>query len=67
MLLPLSGRSVAALFTLLCLGLVLAGCGRKGALEPPPSTMIENEQGERLIRPQEDKPFILDRLIQPKK
>lgn len=41
----------------------LAGCGRKGALEPPPSSMIENDKGEKVPKPKEDRPFILDPLI----
>jgi len=48
------------------LSLALSGCGRKGAVEPPPSIMIENEKGEKQMRPKQDKPFILDRLIRKK-
>jgi len=44
--------------------LVLAGCGRKGALEPPPSSRIEAENDTVQEKPQQDRPFILDGLIQ---
>lgn len=44
--------------------IVLTGCGRKGALEPPPSATIETDNGQRVEKPKEDRPFILDRLIQ---
>ncbi|UXM94983.1 lipoprotein [Bartonella sp. HY329] len=51
-----------SLVTAFC-GLALAGCGRKGPLEPPPSSIIENANGEKVQKPREDKPFILDGLI----
>lgn len=41
----------------------LVGCGRKGPLEPPPSSMIEDQNGNKVQKPREDKPFILDGLI----
>lgn len=44
-------------------GSFLAGCGRKGAVELPSSSMIENDKGEMVEKPKEDKPFILDSLI----
>jgi len=43
--------------------IVLTGCGRKGALEPPPSATIELDNGQKIEKPKEDRPFILDRLI----
>jgi len=54
---------VIFLIALTFCGSFLVGCGRKGALEPPPSTMIENERGDKQMRPKQDKPFILDRFI----
>jgi len=60
-------RPAAFLIMITLFGVVLVGCGRKGALEPPPSIMIENEKGEKHVRPQKDTPFILDRLIRSKK
>lgn len=44
-------------------GAALAGCGRKGPMEPPPSSMIENAQGKKVQKPKENKPFFLDFLI----
>lgn len=44
-------------------GLTLVGCGRKGMMEPPASSMIENSQGKMVEKPKENKPFFLDRLI----
>jgi len=52
-----------ASLSLICV-LLIAGCGRKGALEPPPSAQIDTENGTVEAEPQQDKPFILDRLIQ---
>jgi len=43
--------------------MALTGCGRRGALEPPPSAMMENEKGEMVRKAREDKPFILNPLI----
>ena len=50
-------------------GLALAGCGRKGALEPPPGANIERQprtlpagtEPGKASAP--DRPFILDRLL----
>jgi|GEM_PF-1731673 len=59
-----SGRFLAGLAAAGIAGMVLlTGCGRKGALERPSSAMTENEKGDPVPKPGEDKPFILDRLI----
>jgi len=47
---------------LLCI-LLLESCGRRGALEPHPSTQINTEDGTMQEKPQEDKSFVLDKLI----
>jgi len=44
--------------------LLISGCGRKGALEPPPSAQVDAGEGNVQEKSQEDKSFILDRLIQ---
>nr|WP_320411408.1 lipoprotein [Candidatus Tokpelaia sp.] len=41
----------------------VAGCGRRGAPELPPSAYMQNEKGQMVKKPQPDKPFILDKLI----
>lgn len=56
-------KTLAGLVIFAICGVALAGCGRKGPLEPPPSAMIENSNGKMVEKPKEDKPFILDRLI----
>lgn len=43
---------------------MLGGCGRRGAPELPPSAFIQNDKGQQVKKPQADKPFVLDRLIQ---
>jgi len=57
----------------LCLGLTVAGCGRKGSLDDPGAPVTpENaavdpavvEQTLPPAEPQSDKPFFLDFLIQ---
>lgn len=42
----------------------LSACGRRGPLEPPPSAVVTDENGHTRPKPKEDKPFILDKLIQ---
>lgn len=49
---------------LICLQATIS-CGRKGRLEPAPSSMIEDSSGKMVEKPKIDKPFILDRLIAP--
>ncbi|GAA5108123.1 LPS translocon maturation chaperone LptM [Bartonella jaculi] len=44
--------------------IIIVGCGRKGALELPPSTVADSSQGTFVPQGKTDKPFILDRLIQ---
>jgi len=46
------------------LGGALSACGRRGDLEPPPASVITDERGHTRPKPVEDKPFILDKLIQ---
>jgi len=58
---------------LVAIGLLMAGCGRKGGLEAPPSARTagasedassqeENASSQETV--QQDRAFILDRLIQ---
>ncbi|EJF80445.1 hypothetical protein [Bartonella doshiae] len=44
-------------------GILIVGCGRKGALEVPSSSMEKSVQGAFVSKSEDDKPFILDRLI----
>ncbi|WP_273719713.1 MULTISPECIES: LPS translocon maturation chaperone LptM [unclassified Bartonella] len=44
-------------------GIVVVGCGRKGSLEMPPLNVEKSRQGASVTKDEEDKPFILDRLI----
>lgn len=56
-------KTLTGLIIVTICGAALAGCGRKGPLEPPPSSMIENADGKKVEKPKENKPFILDGLI----
>lgn len=56
-------KTLAGLMIVTICGVALACCGRKGPLEPPPSTMVEDANGNMVQKPKVDKPFILDRLI----
>jgi len=56
-------KLIAGMVVVLVGTLLLTACGRKGALEPPPSHEMETEKGATQEKPQEDKPFILDPLI----
>lgn len=60
----MTGRSaLSTLLLISALAATLAGCGRKGPLEPPPSSLITDEQGHQKPKPREDKPFILDKIL----
>lgn len=52
---------------LLALSLALAGCGRKGALEPPPNASVEGQPkglaAGTAPAKVPDRPFVLDRLL----
>ncbi len=39
----------------------IAACGRAGPLEPPSTTVVNDENAEQT--PEEDKPFILDGIL----
>ncbi|CAM1630898.1 Prokaryotic lipoprotein-attachment site [Bartonella apihabitans] len=56
-------KTLTGLVVVTICGVALAGCGRKGPLEPPPSTMIEDSNGKMVQKPKVEKPFILDPLI----
>jgi predicted small lipoprotein YifL len=43
--------------------LTLSGCGRKGALEPPPSASAGKEDGAAAPPAKPDRHFILDPLV----
>ncbi len=50
----------------LVLALAVTSCGRRGALEAPPSSAVVTSDGEGEVqeeKPVEDKPFILDALL----
>ncbi len=56
------------LLILLITALTLAGCGRRGALEPPPGAdvsrqTIADDDAARAAEDVPDRPFILDPLI----
>ncbi|EJF74645.1 hypothetical protein HWV54_03705 [Bartonella alsatica] len=44
-------------------GIILVGCGRKGSLEMPLPSVEKPGQGTSVAKSEEDKLFILDRLI----
>ncbi|EJF74993.1 MULTISPECIES: LPS translocon maturation chaperone LptM [Bartonella] len=51
--------------TIVLVGCVfIVGCGRKGPLEMPYSTMEKPARGASSLKSEEDKSFVLDRLIQ---
>ncbi|WP_336293819.1 hypothetical protein [Bartonella sp. CB169] len=43
---------------------VIVGCGRKGLLEMPFQSVEKSAQRSPISKSEENKPFILDRLIQ---
>jgi predicted small lipoprotein YifL len=51
------------LATILATSLTLSACGRKAPLDPPSAVPVEKGK-EQPAPPVEDKPFILDKLIQ---
>ncbi|WP_455476997.1 hypothetical protein [Bartonella sp. B41] len=44
-------------------GIIIVGCGRKGALEFPSTTVVDISQRGRVSKSRIEKPFILDWLI----
>lgn len=52
-------RSAIAVFLL-----ALAACGRAGAPEPPPASVSQGQQPGQAEPEVEDRPFILDRLLE---
>ena len=59
-------KSGLGIVMVLLISLVITGCGRRGALEAPPSTVVTSDDiGEETSEEpvKEDKPFILDRLL----
>ncbi|UNE54152.1 LPS translocon maturation chaperone LptM [Bartonella machadoae] len=58
-------KTVLKNLTIVLLGsVVIVGCGRKGALELPPSEVVDSSQGASVPQNKANEPFILDRLIQ---
>ncbi|WP_175868628.1 LptM family lipoprotein [Bartonella gabonensis] len=54
---------VKGLMIVLLGGLGVAGCGRKGSLEAPLTSVEKPMHGTSATKNEDDKPFILDRLI----
>lgn len=52
-----------SLISILFLGVVAVGCGRKGPLELPSPILEKPAKGKPVAKREDDKPFILDRLI----
>ncbi|WP_181701334.1 LPS translocon maturation chaperone LptM [Chthonobacter albigriseus] len=72
----MSSSALKSVLILTCVAFAAAGCGRKGALEPPggapeaanpPSSLIgviaTPASSEEEAAPKPDKPFVLDPLI----
>ncbi|GGA90948.1 MULTISPECIES: LPS translocon maturation chaperone LptM [Brucella] len=60
----ISRFSISTLIIAIGVASVLSACGRRGPLEPPPTAVVTDENGHTKPKPKEDKPFILDKLIQ---
>ena len=60
-------KFLSAVASILAIGILVSGCGRRGTLELPPSSTVNttDEQGNEVNKPapKPDKPFILDGLI----
>lgn len=54
---------IKGLMIVLLGGVGVVGCGRKGSLEAPPASVEKSVQGTSAAKSEDDKPFILDRLI----
>ncbi|MFC4626556.1 lipoprotein [Daeguia caeni] len=60
----MTGRSaISSTLIIAMLATMLAACGRKGPLEPPPAAIVTDDQGRTHEKPKEDKPIILDKLL----
>jgi predicted small lipoprotein YifL len=60
-------KFLSAVASILAIGILVSGCGRRGSLELPPSATVvtTDEQGNAVTKPapKPDKPFVLDGLI----
>lgn len=56
-------RPVAILLAMVAMAVALSACGRRGALEPPPSAAVKAKDGSNAPAKERDRPFILDGLI----
>ncbi|WP_208435451.1 LPS translocon maturation chaperone LptM [Bartonella phoceensis] len=57
-------KNILKNLTIVLLGsVVVVGCGRKGPLEIPSPSLEKAVQGASVAKSEEDKPFLLDRLI----
>ena len=60
-------KILSAVASIIAIGLVISGCGRRGKLEAPASaTVITTDKlGNEITKPapKQDKPFILDGLL----
>ncbi len=60
-------KFLSAVASIVAIGLLISGCGRRGKLEAPPSAnvVVTDEQGNNVTKPapKPDRPFILDGLI----
>ncbi|EJF87114.1 LPS translocon maturation chaperone LptM [Bartonella rattimassiliensis] len=54
---------VKVLIIILFGGVGIVGCGRKGSLEMPLTSVDKPMQDTSVAKSKDDKPFILDRLI----
>ncbi len=60
-------KILSAVASIIAIGLLISGCGRRGTLEAPASATVitTDELGNEIAKPapRQDKPFILDSLI----
>lgn len=54
---------ITSVIMLVAVGSIVSGCGRRGALEAPQSSTVNDDWRKTDKKPVEEKPFILDKLI----
>ena len=60
----MAARTLLTRSAVVALLFVLAACGRAGPLEPPPASVSQGQAQTEDGQPEQDRPFVLDRLLE---
>ena len=60
----MAARTLLTRSAVVALCVALAACGRAGPLEPPPASVSQGQAQTEDGQPEQDRPFVLDRLLE---